>query len=509
MGCQSSKSKIKFNPTTHNYEYDIIVIGGGSGGLACARESAKLGARVALCDYVVPSPKGSQWGLGGTCVNVGCIPKRLMHQSNLIKDYVGDAPIFGWTGIPENPGFKWETLVERVQDYISSLNFGYRIFLNKDKIKYFNGLGKFQDEHTIKISNPENGQTSSITGQCIVIAVGGRPRYLSIPGGTAKDNLCITSDDIFSLEKPPGKTLCVGAGYISVECAGFLAGFGYEVSLMARSVILRNFDQGVVNILTSNLTSRNVNIIQGVEPTEIKKAGNKLKVKWPGGEEDFDTVLLAVGRDPCTSYLNLEAVPGIKKDGKGEIITDEGECTGVPHIFAIGDCVLNRPKLTPAAIVAGKWLARRIFSRLANTTFDKLVKYDCIPTVIFTPIEYGTCGMSEEDATDKFGYDNIEIYHKAQLPLEFSLNKRDSEAMYAKLICRKAKTQDQEQVVGFHYLGPNAGDITVGFSMAVKRKCRKREFNDLVGIHPTCAEIFCEMTTSKNDKVLPAQEKGC
>lgn len=506
MGCSSTKPR--FSPKNHSYNYDLIVIGGGSAGMACAREAAKYDAKVALIDYVTPSPRGSQWGLGGTCVNVGCIPKRLMHQASLIKDYMGDASLFGWSGAPDKPSLKWEKLVANIQDYIGSLNFGYRVALKKEKIQYYNGQGSFKDEHTVMVAYPD-GDIDTITGQCIVISVGGRPNYLNIPGGRAKDKLCITSDDIFSLEKAPGKCLCIGAGYISVECAGFLASFGCDVTLMARSVILRGFDQTVVDLLRSNLTEREVKILTA-EPKEIKKSGEKLIVKYitdddKPGEDQFNTVLLAVGRMPCTSTLNIEAVPGIKTDKDGYIITDSTECTGVNHIFAIGDCASGRPKLTPTAIMAGRWLARRLYS---PNHYSKLMNYKYVPTTIFTPIEYGTCGLSEEDATDKYGYDNLEIYQKTATPLEFTMNKRDREALYAKMVCLKGKTNDKEKVLGIHYLGPNAGDITQGFSIAVNRECYKKEFNEMIGIHPTCAEIFCEMNITKSSGA-GFKEKNC
>lgn len=515
MGCCSSK----INPFKHGHEYDLIVIGGGSGGLACAQEAAKLGAHVALCDYVTPTPKGSQWGLGGTCVNVGCIPKRLMHQSSLIKDCLNDAPLFGWKSeMGENTQVSWDELVKHVQEHVFSLNVAYRVALSQAHIKFFPGIASFVNEHEIQIEYPDSGESHIISGQCIVIAVGGRPKYLSISGGTPKDNLCITSDDIFSLPYPPGKTLCVGAGYIGVECAGFLAGFGFDVTLMARSLLLRDFDKMVVDLLSSNLMDRNVTIKFGAQPVEIQKVSEgsppTLKVTYeskecvhhPGSrcEMEFNTVLLAVGRKPMTQPLNLEVIPRVEIDEEGYIITDGNEQTGIPNIFAIGDCAQGRPKLTPSAVQAGRWLARRIFGK----GLSKLVDYSTIPTTIFSPVEYGSCGYSEEAAIKEFGEKKIEVYHKSSVPLEFSLSKRDGDAMYAKLIClKKRRKKKDEKVIGFHYFGPYAGDITVGFAMAIKRKCSKEEFNELVGIHPTCAEIFTDINVLKNSPVNFAEEK--
>ena len=222
---------------THNYDYDLFVIGGGSGGLSAARQSAELGAKVAVADFVTPTPMGTKWGLGGTCVNVGCIPKKLMHHAALFAESRKDMTEQGWT-INEAEKPDWSTLVGNIQGHIKSLNFGYKGDLSKNKVPYFDAFATFVDPHTIKLVNAKN-EESQVTADKIIVAVGGRPSYPEIPG--AKE-FGITSDDLFSLRKPPGKTLVVGASYVALECAGFLTAFGFDTTVMVRSIFLRGFD---------------------------------------------------------------------------------------------------------------------------------------------------------------------------------------------------------------------------------------------------------------------------
>ena len=221
----------------HSYDYDLVVIGGGSGGLAASKEAAKLGKKVACLDFVKPSPQGTRWGLGGTCVNVGCIPKKLMHQAGILGEGMSDAKAFGWT-VGETK-HDWPTMVNAIQEHIGSLNWGYKVALRDAQVTYINAMGKLLDAHTVECTK-KNGDKSTITSQTIIIAVGGRPAY---PGVEGDKECCITSDDIFSMDTPPGKTLCIGASYISLETAGFLNALGFDTTVMYRSILLRGFDQ--------------------------------------------------------------------------------------------------------------------------------------------------------------------------------------------------------------------------------------------------------------------------
>eukprot|EP00897_Mesotaenium_endlicherianum_P007763 jgi/Mesen1/7014/ME000365S06155 len=521
----------------HGYEYDLVVLGGGSGGLATAKEAAKLGAKVACIDYVTPTPQGTQWGLGGTCVNVGCIPKKLMHHAGLLGESFADAREFGWK--VQVAGHDWSKLVQAVQDYIGSLNWGYRVALRDARVHYINALARFDDPHTVSCTD-RRGKVTLVTGQNFVIAVGGRPRYLGVPGDT---ELCLTSDDIFSWGKPPGRVLCVGASYIALETAGFLSALGCDVTVMARSIFLRGFDQEIASHIAAYMGRRGTKFIRPAVPTKFEKsaspegdAHDKVKVTYKNvetgeeAEDVYDTVVLAVGRTANTHTLALEKA-GVEVqplDGKIAAPTEQAlekagvevqpldgkiaaptEQTNVPHIYAIGDVLQSRQELTPVAIRAGVLLARRLFAG-AKLVMD----YSLVPTTVFTPLEYGCVGMSEEDAVATYGADNVEVYMSYFKPLEWQpvheehapgVMHREDNICYAKLVTNKL---DSERVLGFHVVSPNAGEITQGYAVALKMKATKDDFDSTVGIHPTISEEFTIMRTTKRSGESPFKS-GC
>ncbi|KXZ50183.1 NTR1 protein [Gonium pectorale] len=490
------------------YEWDLVVIGGGSGGLACAKEAAKLGKKVCLLDYVVPSPQGTTWGLGGTCVNVGCIPKKLFHQAGLLGEGFSDARGYGWK-LPEGVEVDWEALVTGVQGHIGSLNWGYRVALREASVKYMNAKGSFVDAHTVEAVE-RNGKKHTLTAERIVVAVGGRPKYLGVPGDR---ELCVTSDDIFSRTTKPGKTLVVGASYIALECAGFLHALGFPVAVMARSIFLRGFDQEIAELIGADMERRGVRMIRPAVPVSFEKDGEQIKCTFKNLDfglemsESFDTVLLAVGRDAVTSNLGLDRA-GVVVDPRSGKIPVVAEQTNVPWIYAIGDVLENRQELTPVAIKAGVRLARRLYAG-ATQQMD----YDTVPTTVFTPLEYGCVGYSEEAAAEKYGADNIEVYVSYLKPLEWTMNHeehngtavRPDNAVFCKLITDKT---DDERVVGVHYLGPNAGEITQGMAVALKAGATKAHFDDCIGIHPTIAEEFTILDVTKRSG-KSALKKGC
>ncbi len=332
-------------PVDTEFDYDLVVIGGGSGGLATSKEAAKYGAKVAVLDYVKPSPAGTTWGLGGTCVNVGCIPKKLMHQSALIgKIMESDAQAFGWS-FPNtgHPTHSWSTMVANIQDYIHSLNFKYRVDLRDKKVKYENLLGKFIDPHTLECTNPKKGKPAkTITAKRFVIAVGGRPHALECEGA----ELAISSDDLFSLPKSPGKTLIVGASYVALECAGFLKGLGLPVDILVRSILLRGFDQDMAERIGTYMTEEEKIVLhRRCVPTKLEKLDSgQIQVTWTdaSGEaprdvsEIYDTVFNATGRYADLSALGLDSA-GVKLSPKSGKILAVNEQTNVPHIYAIGD----------------------------------------------------------------------------------------------------------------------------------------------------------------------------
>ncbi|KAL7982339.1 hypothetical protein Chor_009937 [Crotalus horridus] len=447
-----------------SYDYDLIVIGGGSGGLAASKEAAILGKNVLVLDFVVPTPLGTTWGLGGTCVNVGCIPKKLMHQTALLGQAIKDAPAFGWQLGDKPIKHTWSSLTEAVQNYIGSLNWGYRVSLRENKVTYENAYGEFIGPHTIKTTN-NKGVEKIYTAERFLIATGERPRYLNIPGDK---EYCITSDDLFSLPYCPGKTLVVGASYVALECAGFLAGLGLDVTVMVRSILLRGFDQDMANKIGDHMEEHGVKFIRKYVPTEV---------------------LLAIGRDACTKNIGLQKVGVRINENTGKIPVNNKEQTNVSYIYAIGDVLEGKPELTPVAIQAGRLLVRRLYDG-AFTKCD----YINIPTTVFTPLEYGACGYSEEKAIERFGNNRIEVYHSYFWPLEWTVPSRDNNKCYAKVICNLA---DRNRVIGFHVLGPNAGEITQGFAAAMKCGMTKEQLDSTIGIHPVCAEIFTTLSVTK------------
>lgn len=377
------------------FAYDLLVIGGGSGGISAARSAAALGKKVALCDFVKPSPQGTKWSVGGTCVNVGCIPKKLMHYAASFGELRHDQINCGWK-LEEKTEFDWLSMKKNVSSHIYSTNSGYKKTFRSEKVTYLNKLASFVDKHTILLSDGK-APDEQVTAKYILIATGGRPNYPEVPG--LKEN-CISSDDIFWMKKAPGKTLVIGAGYIALECGGFLRGMGFDVSILVRSTPLRNFDQDMVARVVERMTDIGVKFHNNSNPESFEKTESGMVLaKWKNAageivQEEFETVLVATGRAPDLSGLNLPAVGVQLKDSK--VIVDPHHKTTTENIFAVGDIIVGSPELTPVAIKEGAYLAEYLFN---NGT--KTVRYDCVPTTIFTPLEYARIGLSEEDANKK------------------------------------------------------------------------------------------------------------
>ncbi|NXM66777.1 TRXR2 reductase, partial [Serilophus lunatus] len=485
-------------------EYDLLVIGGGSGGLACAKEAAQFGGKVAVLDYVEPSPRGTAWGLGGTCVNVGCIPKKLMHQAALLGSALKDAQHYGWN-ITQPVHHTWSVMAQAVQNYVKSLNWGHRVQLQDKKVKYFNMKGSFSDPHTVR-GLTKAGKETIVTADKIVIATGGRPKY---PTHVRALEYGITSDDLFWLKESPGKTLPSFILYVSLECAGFLTGIGLDTTVMMRSIPLRGFDQAsqMASLVTEHMESYGTTFLKRCFPTKVEKLeSNRLQVTWKntdlGTEEtdSFDTVMWAVGRSPDIKTLNLETV-GVKTNSEtGKIIVDASEATSVPHIYAVGDITEGRPELTPTAIAAGKLLAQRLFGQSSE-----LMDYDNVPTTVFTPLEYGCVGLSEEAAVQCHGSDNIEVFHAYYKPLEFTVAERDATQCYMKMVCLREREQ---RILGLHFIGPNAGEVIQGFALGIKCGATYPQLMKTVGIHPTCAEEVTKLHITKRSG-LDATVTGC
>uniref|UniRef100_A0A8D0CK30 Thioredoxin reductase 2 n=1 Tax=Scleropages formosus TaxID=113540 RepID=A0A8D0CK30_SCLFO len=467
------------------YDYDLVVVGGGSGGLACSKEAAQLGKRVAVLDYVEPSPKGTKWGLGGTCVNVGCIPKKLMHQSALLGGAVKDAAKYGWS-IPDKVSHDWQVLGDdsAVQNHVKSLNWGHRVQLQDKKVKYLNLKGRLMDEHTIVGTN-RAGKETVLTAENIVIATGGRPKYPAhIPGAMEH-----------------------GITNVALECAGFLTGIGLDTTIMVRSIALRGFDQQMAGLVTAHMASHGTQFLWRCIPKKVEKLpSGALQVTWADTNSQceeqatFDTVLWAVGRAPETRSLNLEGVGVAHNKDTGKIIVTEDEATSVEHIYAIGDIGEGRPELTPTAIKAGRLLARR----LAGIS-SELMNYHNVPTTVFTPLEYGCVGLSEEEAERRHGKDGIEVYHAFYKPLEFTVAERDASQCYIKVVCKR---DGDRRILGLHFTGPSAGEVVQGFALGFQCGATYSDLLATVGIHPTCAEELTKLHITKRSG-LDATVTGC
>jgi len=485
----------------HGYDYDLLVIGGGSGGMAAAKEAAIQGAKVALCDFVKPSPKGTIWGLGGTCVNVGCIPKKLFHIGATLRESIqADANFFGISSVGTKSDdmmgqlptmeteAQWDIAKTNIQNYIRGLNFKYKVSLRQKSVQYLNKLATLKDSHTVEVVD-KKGTVAEVTASRFLVAVGGRPTPLDCDGG----ELAISSDDVFFLDNDPGKTLCVGASYISLECAGFLAGLKKDVTVAVRSILLRGFDRECSDRIGDYMKEHGVKFKMQVTPRKLERAENdRIKVTFSDGTADvYDTVLSAVGRTADTANLGLESVNVVTNPKNRKIVTtfEQSSC---PNIYAVGDVMDGCPELTPVAIQAGVTLARRLFGGS-----KKSMDYVNICTTVFTPIEYSCVGLSEEDAIGKYGEDGIEIYHREFLPLEWSLRSaRDNSNAFTKIVVEK-KSGD-EKILGIHYVGPNAGEIMQGYGVSMKNGLTYRQLVETVGIHPSSSEEIVNLSITKS-----------
>lgn len=371
-------------------------------------------------------------------------------------------------------------------------------------MEYRNELGKLVDAHTIQCTNRKR-QVTTITADKIVIATGGRPTLPADVPGAAE--FALTSDDLFAHDAPPGKTLVVGASYVALECAGFLTALGFPTSVMARSILLRGFDQQIAEQIGAYMAHEGTRFIRPAVPTKIEKnEAGKLVVSYTHGEagaavsasEEFDTVFFATGRTADTANLGLAEV-GVTVNPRNSKIITTNEQTSVANIYAIGDVLDGKLELTPTAIMAGRLLARRLFN---NSTVQ--MDYRNVPTTVFTPIEYGCVGYSEEDATAEFGADAIDVYHAYASALEWKVAHRPDNVVYCKLVVRKA----DDRVLGLHYLGPNAGEVTQGYAVAIKMGATKAQFDSTVGIHPTISEEFVDMHITKASGKDP-KRTGC
>jgi glutathione reductase (NADPH) len=440
-------------------QWDLITIGGGSGGLAAAQRAAEYGARVVLIE---------EGRLGGTCVNVGCVPKKVMWNAAHLSHAVADAAEYGFRLHIEAP-HDWALLKEKRDAYVRRLNDIYARNLENKRIRLVRGRARLTGPRTVAVGD------EVLEGRQIVIATGGYPAVPNIPGA----DLGITSDGFFELERCPPRTAIAGSGYIAVELAGMLAGLGSAVSFFARhDSVLRRFDEMLQAAVTSSLEAGGVALRWRSVPVAVDKRADGLHLRTRDGVDHgpFDTLIWAIGREPATRGLGLEAA-GIEPDAGGFIPTDRFQETSVPGIYAIGD-VTGREPLTPVAIAAGRRLADRVFGGMTGRHLD----YRNIPTVVFTHPPLGTCGLTEEQARQAHG-DAVQVYRAEFVPMYHALTSAKPKARI-KLVTVGA----ERKVVGCHIVGPGADEILQGFAVAIHMGATKQDLDDTVAIHPTLAE---------------------
>ena len=442
------------------YDYDLFVIGAGSGGVRASRMSSNYGGRVAVAE---------ERFLGGTCVNVGCIPKKLFSYGAHAMEEAHDAAGFGWD-FPE-PTLDWSRLIANKNKEIERLNGIYRNLLKNSGVTLFEARATLKDAHTIEVG----GKT--VTAENILIATGGRPQKMNTPGFEH----AIVSDDAFYLERRPDRVMVVGGGYIAVEFAGIFNGYGAETTLVYRGdLFLRGFDIDVRRHLAKEMEKKGIGLVWNTVVDRIEKVAGGLDVTMSNGETvQVDQVLYAIGRVPNTANMGLEEA-GVRLDANGAVIVDDYFRSSVPNIYAIGD-IIDRFQLTPVAIGEAMKLASNLFK---GTTLK--MDYADIPTAVFSNPPIGTVGLTEEDARKTYG--DVDIYRSTFRPLKHTLT-GSSEQTLMKLIVDKAS----DRVVGCHMVGADAGEITQGLGIALKCGATKAQFDATVGIHPTAAEEFVTM----------------
>lgn len=458
-------------PTKHGEKYDIVFIGGGSGGSGGARRAASYGKRVAI---VEATPN-----YGGTCVNVGCVPKKLMWHAADLSDKLHQSLGYQFKGV-DKPTFDWATFKPQRDAYIQKLRGIYATNWKKEGIDLHNGHATILSPSEIRVSNPGQ-EPHTIETDHICVAVGGHPTIPSeqeIPGAS----LGITSDGFFDLEDQPKRVVVVGAGYIAVELAGVLNSLGTETHLLIRGdTVLRTFDPAIQSVLTPWMEHTGVKLHRRTKVTKVEGQPGNLIVHTDRGDKiETDVLLWAIGRQANTKNLGLDKI-GIKTTPKGDIVVDEYQNSNVPGITSIGD-VTGKWLLTPVAIAAGRRLSNRLFGP-PEFKDDKL-NYDNIATVVFSHPPVGTVGLTEPQAREKYG-DTVKIYDTSFKSLYFSMiDEQHKEPTRFKLIVQGP----EERIVGMHIIGQGSDEIIQGFAVAVKMGARKADLDNTVAIHPTSGE---------------------
>ena len=448
-----------------DYDYDLFVIGGGSGGVRAARIAAGYGAKVAIAE---------EYRYGGTCVIRGCVPKKLFVYASHFAESFEDAVGFGWT--TREVKFDWWTLISNKDKEIDRLNKVYMKNLEAAGVELHHCRAELRDAHSIRLV----GEDRHVTAKYILIATGGVP---NIDPGLPGVEHVITSNEAFHLESLPERIVVAGGGYIAVEFAGIFNGLGVETTLLYRGEkILRGFDEDVRDHLTAEMKKKGIDIICGEVFTKIEKKDGVLHGTLTNGDViEADQIMFAIGRAPYTEGLGLEHA-GVELKANGAIKVDEYSKTSVDHIYAVGD-VTDRVALTPVAIREGHAFADTVFGGK-----DVKVDHSLIPTAVFSQPEIGTVGLTEAQAREQYG--EVDIYKSTFRPMKHTLSGRD-ERMLMKLIVEP----QSDKVLGCHIMGPDAGEMAQLLGISVKMGATKADFDSTMAVHPTAAEELVTMRT--------------
>lgn len=472
------------NASPTKYDYDLFVIGAGSGGVRAARIAAGYGARVAVAE---------EGALGGTCVNVGCVPKKLFVYGSHYGKGFADARAYGWDVDKNGVGVDWGRLVRNKNEEIERLNGIYGRMLDNAGVRLLEGRAKFLDGHRVEVRGRDGVEV--VSAERVLVATGSKP---FVPEFKGKE-FVITSNEAFFLNELPKRIIIVGGGYVAVEFSGIFKGYGVAVTnLYRRSLFLRGFDDEARQFLADEMRAGGVNVRfnENIESISKNADGSYMAQLESGEVMQADCIMYATGRKPYTKALGLEAA-GVKTGENGKIIVNDFSQTNVPSIYAIGD-VTDRANLTPVAIAEGHCFADTVYGNKPRS-----VSYEYIPTAVFSTPTLGTCGLTEGQAREKYGDDGIDVYKTSFRPMKHTMTKRVGEKSLMKLIVEKAS----DKVVGCHIVDDAAGEVIQLVGVAMKAGATKTDFDNTMPVHPVSSEEIVTLRTKvpqkKESPVIP------
>ncbi|KAI6243378.1 hypothetical protein M3Y99_00132400 [Aphelenchoides fujianensis] len=475
------------------HDYDLIVVGGGSGGIAAAKEAAALGKRVACVNHLAPADGAAS----ATCWNVGRMPKKLMQQASQVGLLLKNASKFGWSLGETTPSFDWSHIRDAVRQQVADENSRNEAELRATHVDYINAVGAFSGSHELTIKT-DDGKERRLTADRFMIAVGLRARLPQFPKAA---ECCIGSDDLFSLTYNPGRTLCIGDSFVSLEIASFLASLGNEVTVLLRGARIRGFDEDVAERIQKHLCASGVRFLTGVitgfrresEPTDeqpgVVIVNGEQSLADGTTEEfaaEFNTIICASGREPRTAALNLQKV-GVKTSTTGKILGRHEQSQTAPHVYAVGDVLEGATEFSQVSPQAARLLMRRLFVGAMER-----IDYERLLTSALLPAEFCACGFTEVEALQHYGQTGgVEVFEaRIEAPDSCMQTPNVSEHSFCKALFLKSENY---RLIGFQVLAPHAADIATGFAMAMKLNAHLRDFNDMARVHPSAAEAFSRL----------------